>query len=287
MSIITCSKNNSYPNYEDWCNISNVTNVINSVDWVIYKRDDLDDFDNPIIRYYLCIGHMTVNMTGYSFGLRHFNINSSSDDIKFDISEDKMICNITTDKYKYEFKKGDIRDIKNNIGGVYKTNDFELISISKLNKLNNQSITTSDKYYLELDNDVLSLYVDNNYLWSKILSHIYTDGVYFMCKDKVFCVISNGGGILDIFNIDGSLYKNIQTSMDYITTAFIKEDDKQHKYLVLTGFIWQPVYVRQYIDVETVLYDKYKQKTYIKDLNSGDNKIHYGDDDFTYEDLHY
>jgi hypothetical protein len=282
MSIITCSNNNKYPDFTDWCNISNVTDEINSVDWVIYKRDDVDDDDNPIIRYDLCIGHMTVYRTGWSSCLRYFNIISSSDDIQFDISEDKSICKITTDKYIYEFKKSDFLTIKNNIGGVYRTNDFENISITKLTKL-----TNSDKYYLELDNDVLSLYVDNNYLWSKIISKKYTEGVYFICKDKVFCVIANGRGILDIFNIDGSIYKNIQTSMDYIERVSIKEDDKQNKYLVLTGFIWNPIYVVQYIDLETVLSDRIKQKTYIEKYNPGDNKLNLGDEDFSYEDMRY
>jgi hypothetical protein len=293
MSIITCSKNNTYPDFEYYCNFSNIIDVINPVDWVIYKWDNLDNNNNnnnnnnPNISYPLytiCIEHICAYTSGCLYGLSQFNIISSSDDIKFDISEDKTICKITTDKYKYEFKKSELRDIKNNIGGIYRTNNFDNISVCKINDM---SLNRTDKYYLELDDNILNVYVDNNYCWSKIISKKYTNGIYFMCKDKVFCVIKNGSGILNIFNIDGTLYKNIGTSMEYIKYAWIDEDedDNNNKFIRLSGFVWQPISVRQYIDVETVLFDRIKQKTYWQ--GDGYDKHDFGDDDFHYDDLQY
>ena len=44
-------------------------------------------------------------------------------------------------------------------------------------------------------------------------------------------------------------------------------DDKEGnpKYLKLAGFIWQPIEVVQYIDVNTLLNDKLRQKSYFDD----------------------
>ena len=54
-----------------------------------------------------------------------------------------------------------------------------------------------------------------------MICQLYTDGIYFEVKDNIFIVIDNGGGKIVIFNIDGSVYKILQTSMDYIENAKI------------------------------------------------------------------
>lgn len=94
-------------------------------------------------------------------------------------------------------------------------------------------------------------------------------------KDKVFTVLNNGCSIFDVFNLDGSLYKQIETSMEYIETYSIHSK----KILRIHGFVWQPVYHRQYIDVETIFADKIKQKT----ISEYDND--FDEDELKLEDL--
>jgi len=186
-------------------------------------------------------------------------------------NEDKSYCTITTDKYKYKFKQSDdTRDIQNAIGVIYKAKTIEFISVELIAKNN---IKSDDKYHLELDVNILNFFVDGVYQWSKIISLRYTSGIYFILRDKIFTVIENGCGTLDVFNLDGSPYKQIKTSMEYIEHSNII--DNNDKYLRLSGFIWQPIYVRQYIDIESLFGDKLKQKT----LWDGD------DDDFDEDEL--
>lgn len=135
-----------------------------------------------------------------------------------------------------------------------------------IRKLFNTEINLDKKYDFILDGNILNFYVDNIYSWSKIISLKYTKGIYFVLFDKIFTVIENGGGILNIFNLDGTLYKNINTSPDYIEHInIIKNDEDIDKYLEINGFIWQPIGVREYIDIDTLLSDNLRRKTFYED----------------------
>lgn len=249
-------------NYE--YNFTSETNVIEPENWSIVKSNEVDDNSNPVSRYTLCIEHVMAR-AGCLYGLCGFEIQSSSDNISVEISEDKNNCTIITDKYEYKFKKTTSRDIPNNMNGIYRSWNFEPEFIRKLF---NTEINSDKKYDFILDGNILNFYVDNIYSWSKIISLRYTKGIYFVLFDKVFTVEENGGGILNIFNLDGTLYKNILTSPDYIEYINIIENDEGiDKYLEINGFIWQPIYVRQYIDIDTLLSDKLRQKTFYEDDN--------------------
>jgi len=235
---------------------SNHTGIIeHPQDWIIYTH---------LNNYTLCIDYLCIQTGCMIYRLSRYNILSSTDNIIFNISDDKMICELITDKYKYKFKKTDKeREISNNLGGIYKTHEIELIFLEKLNHKNN----ISEKMYIDFEENIIDFYMNGKYCWSKIIATNYTKGIYFICLDKIFTVIQNGAGILDVFNLDGTLYKKIQTSMEYIRYANIIFNDKNEnpKYLKLVGFIWNPIEVVQYIDVNTLLNDKLRQKTYWED----------------------
>lgn len=228
--------------------------VIHPNDWIIYKS-----LDDKKYCYTLAIDYKIVKADCCHYCLSMYDILSSTDDIVLRTNEDNSVCTITTDKYKYEFTKSkNTDDIENLIGGVYKAQIIELISVELVEKNN---ISSNDKYHLELDDNILNFYIDGVYQWSKIISTKYTSGIYFVLKDKIFTVIENGCGILDVFNLDGSLYKQIQTSMEYIEHSHIINSDDKPTFLRLDGFIWQPVFLRQYIDIESLFADKLKHKT--------------------------
>lgn len=249
---------NTYYDFE----FTNETGVVeHPQDWIVYKRSDPDDHNKTI--YTLCIDYTCVKAGACSYGMSRYDIISSSDNITFDITDDKKECIITTDKYKYKFKKTDTeREIKNYIGGIYKTHEIEFIYVEQTNKKND----IKEKYYIDFEDNIINFYMDGQYCWSKIIATNYTQGVYFTCNDKIFTVIKNGAGILNVFNLDGTLCKKIQTNMEYIRYAYIIYDDKENpKYLKLIGFIWQPIEVVQYIDVNTLLSDRLRQKSYFDD----------------------
>ena len=256
-------------NHSSECDFSNVNGEVSHPnEWIIYK--EIED-GKPI--YTLCIDYLMAKDTCMHYGLSRYIIVSSSDNIILETTNDKTECTITTEKYKYQFKLSEnVRDIPNAIGGTYKAKQIEFISVEKICDQNSTKISSDDKYYLELDDNILNFYIDGVYAWSKIISLRYTSGIYFVLKDKVFTVIENGCGILDVFNLDGSSYKQIQTSTEYIENAYSINSEK---ILRINGFIWQPIYLRQYIDVESLFADKLKQKT----LWDGD------DDDFDEDEL--
>ncbi len=238
--------------------ISNVTNEVSHPnDWIIFKSKDNN--------YKLCIDYIGIKSGCAYYGLSTYDILSSSDDIILDISDDKTLCEVITDKYKYKFKQID-KDyvIKNTTNGSYKHKNFELISIDK----NIKNVDTEKKYDLELDADILNFYIDGKYQWSKIISTRYTKGIYFVLEDKNFTVFSNGDRNLDILNFDGSLHKQIKTSMEYIETFDIIYKDSKPKILKLCGFVWQPIFMKQYIDIDTLFLDKIKEVTY-DEYNTG------------------
>ena len=261
------SKDSSYE-----CDFSGISEEVSHPnDWIIYKQ--IQD-DKQV--YTLCIDYLMVKAGACLYGLSRYEIVTSNDNIILQTTDDKSECTITTEKYKYQFKVSDnVRDIPNAIGGIYKEKSIEFISVEKISHQTSTKISTDDKYYLELDDNILNFYIDGVYAWSKIISLRYTNGIYFVLKDKVFTVIENGCGILDVFNLDGSLYKQIETSMEYIETYSIHSE----KILRINGFVWQPVYLRQYIDVETIFADKIKQKT----ISEYDND--FDEDELKLEDL--
>ncbi len=225
--------------------------VIHPNDWIIFKSKNN--------KYKLCIDYIGVKSVNTYYGLSSPDILSSGDDIILEISDDKILCDVITDKYKYKFKQiDDDYVIKNITNGSYKYKNIELISIEK----NLKSVDTENKYHLELDVDILNFYIDGKYQWSKIISTRYTKGIYFILEDKIFTVISNGNRHLDILNLDGSLHKQIKTSMEYIETFDIIYKDSKPKILKLSGFIWQPIFMKQYIDIDTLFLDKIKEVTY-------------------------
>jgi hypothetical protein len=50
--------------------------------------------------------------------------------------------------------------------------------------------------------------------------------------------------------------------MEYIETFDIIYKDSKPKILKLSGFIWQPIFMKQYIDISTLFLDKIKEVTY-------------------------
>lgn len=270
--INTCSDTQ---NHSSECDFSNVNGEVSHPnEWIIYK--EIED-GKPI--YTLCIDYLMAKDTCVHYGLSRYIIVSSSDNIILETTNDKSECTITTEKYKYQFKVSEnIRDIQNTIGGVYKAKSIEIVRVEKISHEN----ICNDKYHLELDDNVLSFYIDGVYVWSKIISLKYTSGIYFVLKDKVFTVIENGCRILDVFNLDGSLYKHINVSIDYIEHSNIIYSDNTEKYLKLDGFVWHPVFLKQYIDVESIFTDKMKQKT-ISEYDDEYNQLN--DSDIEMDDL--
>ncbi len=252
--------------------LTSMDKVIHPNDWIIYKKGNI---------YTLCIDFLRIKTGNGCYGLPSHKIMSSSDNIVLEISDDKTICNVITDKYKYKFKNFDNNSpITNITNSSYKFKEIELLSIEK----NIKYVNTTDKYYLELDDSILNFYIDGDYKWSKIISLRYTKGIYFVLKDKIFTVIDNGGSMLDILNLDGSLYKQIKTKMDYIESFNIIYKDNEPKILKLKGFIWQPIFVKQYIDIETLFLDRIKEVTYYED-DDGDEDNHYLNDTYNEDDF--
>lgn len=254
---------------------TSVTDMNQPNDWIIYKSLNDEDEKYKYI-YSLCINYMSVKCGGCVYGLSNYVIVSQDDNIQLDVSDDKTYCTVITNKYTYKFIQSNNSDILNNNGCKYNTKYIELVSIEK----NNKEIENFDKYYLELDHNVLNLYMNDKYVWSKIISLHYTEGIYFVVEDKICTVIDNGGGILDVFNTDGTLYKQIQTSMDYIENAKIIYKNDIAKYLRLEGFVWQPVFVKEYIDIKSLFTDKLKQKT-ISEYDDAYNNSDIETDDFS------
>ena len=188
--------------------------------------------------------------------LSQFNIISLNDNITMNVLNDGNECEIITDKYTYKFKlSSEYHTIKNALGGFYNTYGIQLVEIVNKNK----TVETKEKLHLKLDENILNFYLDGEYAWSKIISLRYTTGVYFMIRYKIFTVIKNGCGDLDVFNLDGSKYKTIQTVMEYIETIDIISNDK---FLKLEGFIWNPIYIKELILIDSIFEDKIKYKTY-------------------------
>ena len=251
--------------------LTNLTDeVIHPNDWIIYKTKGNE--------YKLCVDYLGVNSANCYYGLSSFDIKSSSDDIILLVTPiGNAICYVITDKYKYLFEQSNSNNIiTNKINGSYKYTDIQLLSIEKILK----NVDTEDKYHLELDKDILNFYIDGEYKWSKIISTRYTKGIYFVLEDKIFTVIDNGNRKLDILNLDGSLHKKIKTSMEYIETFEIIHKDNKPAILKLSGFVWQPIFMKQYIDIETLFMDKMKQVTY-DEYNSGYKDHTFSEDEFT------
>jgi hypothetical protein len=229
--------------------------VIHPDDYIIYKYDDVDDDDNKIISYLLCLDYPYIKYNECTFSLPRYNIISSNDNIALNKLEDD-ICEIITDKYTYKFKKLDriYINAKNNMGGNYIAKQIDMLSITKNDKIKKN---IKDTYYLEKDNDIINFYNSGKYEWSKIISLRHTAGIYFVLRDKILCVIDNGDGILSIYNLDGTEYKTIRVDMDYICTINIEND----MYLYIKGFYWSPIHMKQYILIDSIFTDKIKSKT--------------------------
>lgn len=262
--------NESEKNYE--LDIISATDEISHPnDWIIYKTKDN--------KYKLGIDYLSIKSFCAWYGMS-YNILSSSDLIILETTDDKSVCDVITDRYKYKFKQSDtLYNITNNTTGSYKYKKIELVSIEK-NIDNLKKLNTEDKYYLELDEYILNLYIDGEYKWSKVISTKYTKGIYFVLGDKIFTVIDNGYSMLDIFNLDGSLHKQIKTSMEYIETFEIIYEDSKPKILKLNGFMWHPIYMNQYILIETIFMDKMKKITY-DEYDIGYKDHTFSEDEFT------
>ena len=68
--------------------------------------------------------------------------------------------------------------------------------------------------------------------------------------------------------------------MDYIENAKIIYKNDIAKYLRLEGFVWQPVFVKEYIDIKSLFTDKLKQKT-ISEYDDAYNNSDIESDDFS------
>jgi hypothetical protein len=257
--------------YDSEYDFSNITEeVIHPNDWIIYKF--INENKN---NYVLCLDYLSVKC-GYTYSLSLFDIYSDNDNINMIVSDDKQVCEIFTKKYKYIFKKSDeIHKIENSLKGFYNATGIKLISINKLfNNENSVILQNVSKYHFELESDILNFYQDGKYIWSKIISLRYTDGIYFVTRDKIFAVIENGCGELECFNLDGTHYKTIQARMEYIRNISIIEDEtEKEKYLKLRGFYWGPHYVKQIIQIDSLFTDK------LKGVEHSDNNIHSDDSD--------
>lgn len=234
----------------------NVDEVVHPNDWIIYKY--VDKTENKTI-YTICLDYLGVRSGHGISGLSRYDIISDDDNIIMNVSDDKNICEILTKKYKYKFSKSnECIKIENSLKGYYNAYSIELKELKNIEEFKKQS----EEYHLELDQNILNFYMDGIYAWSKIISLKYTGGIFLMLRDKIFTVISNGCGILEVFNLDGSEYKKINTSMEYIQSISISDDNK---FLKLSGFIWNPIYLKQYILIDSIFEDKLKSKSYCEE----------------------
>ena len=256
---------------------NNTEEVIHPNDWIIYKYNNKQEKKNY---YILCLDYLSVKC-GIIYCLSRYNIYSENDNINMIVSDDKQVCEIFTEKYKYIFKKSDkIRKIENSLKGFYNETNIELISVNKL--ITPFSPKNASKYYFELESDILNFYQDGNYIWSKIISLKYTKGLYFLLNDKIFAVIQNGCGNLECFNIDGTHYKTIQSIMEYITYySIIENESGKETYLKLSGFYWGPIDVIQIIQIDSLFTNKLKYKCFDDDTEYSDSNIQSDD---LYED---
>lgn len=243
--------------YTGWkdslCNFSsNTDEFVHPNNWLIYKYHDETENENT---YTLCLDYLGVEYGVCISMLSRYDIVSLDENITMNISDDDNECEIITEKYTYKFKKSyEYHTIKNALGGFYNTYEIQLVEVKNKNK----TVETKEKYHLELDKDILNFYLDGEYLWSKIISLKYTNGIYFVLRDKIFTVIDNGCGILNVYNLDGSEYKTINTNMEYIQCINITSNEK---FLKLEGFIWNPIYIKELISIDSIFEGKIKYKT--------------------------
>ena len=261
-----------YSGWDSACDISsNTTEYEHPNNWVIYKY--VDKYENKNT-YTLCLDYMAVNSRGCISMLSHFEIVSKDDNIIRNVSNDGLDCEIITEKYNYKFTRSlTCRTIKNSLDGFYNAPRIVLDSIVNRNRTI-ENAENPEKYHLNLDGNILNLYIDGEYAWSKIISLKYTEGTYFMLRDKVVTVINNGCGRLDVFNLDGSKYKTIYTEAEYIERADIICNGK---FLILYGFVRNPTYVKEIILVDSIFEDRVKQ--------GGKHIVYYeGDSDYDISD---
>ena len=238
--------------------------------WILYKYVYQD-----IASYTLFLNFMQVRSNpGFIQMLSRYSIYSDNDNITKEVSGNT--CTITTDKYKYIFvKSNDIIPIQNAIGGSYNANRIEVLSVNKITEL---ELTDKPEHYLKLDDDtnVLSYYHNNKYQWSKIISNKYTTGVYFILRDKIFAVIQNGEGQIEIFNLDGTHYSYLYPGcIEYIQRYELTYDsNNQPEYITFHGFIWNPHFLSVRVKVDSIFSDKLETKVKWRDddeSNSSDN----------------
>lgn len=254
--------------YYDWEDVlaiclENSGEFLHPNNWIIYKFVDKNGKEKAT--YTLALDYMGVRCGGICMLPRYSlvtddeytTLDISDDDIALDISDDKKLCRVITKNYTYHFKQSaDFTQIKNSIGGYYNYHSIELIEVKKNIIIENES--SQDKYNLQLDDNILNFYLNGKYAWSKIISLQYTEGVYFILRDKIFTVISNGYGILDVFNLDGTVFKKIHTSMEYIEWADLDEN-----FLTIKGFMWNPIYMQQKILIDSIFDAEIYSKTQV------------------------
>ena len=254
--------------YNRELNLCEATSEVTYPDnWVLYKS-----IYNNKSYYTLFLNFMQVLCNpGFIQMLSRYSIYSDNDNITKDVSGNT--CTITTDKYKYIFvKSNDIMSVKNTIGGSYNSHTIEVMSINKVTEL---ELTDKPEHYLKLDDDtnVLSYYHDNKYQWSKIISNKYTTGVYFILRDKIFTIIHNGYGKVDIFNFDGTHHSSFNPGfIEYIERYELTYDsNNQPEYITFHGFIWNPINLSVRVKIDSIFSDKLETKIKWVDDDSSDS----------------
>ena len=257
--------------YNHELNLCEATSEVTYPDnWILYKS-----VYNNKSSYTLFLNFMQVRCNpGFIQLLSRYSIYSDNDNITKEVSGNK--CIITTDKYKCVFVKSNhIMPVKNTIGGSYNSHTIEVMSINKVTEL---ELTNKPEHYLKLDDDtnILSYYRDNKYQWSKIISEKYTTGVYFILRDKIFAVIENGTGQIEIFNFDGSYHSSFNPGwIEYIERYELTYDsNNQPEYITFHGFIWNPHFLSVRVKVDSIFSDRLETKIKWRDddeSNSSDN----------------
>ena len=216
-----------------------------SDNWVVYR-------DRPS-NYTLFLNFACVNMhTGWKQLLPRYRICSDNDNIQKKVTGD--ICEVRTDNYLYVFKRGEKwrETIRNNLsGGSYTPFDIECLQVQKIKGLKRADVP---EHYIQLDEgtDILSYYHNGDYQWSKIICKKYTEGVYFILRDKIFAVIRNGLGVVNIFNFDGSDYSKFSPGyMEYIERYVIDGE-----YLRFYGFIWGPEFLTASVKIDSIFSER-------------------------------
>jgi hypothetical protein len=207
--------------------------------WIVYKHGPAS--------YTLFLNFMYVCVQPAYFNtLPHYKIISDDDNIRKTVTGDT--CELLTDKYRYVFRCSErSMQIENRIGGIYRASLIELQSIQKLTEA---ELAGKPEHYLQLDEGttILSYYYNNSYRWSKIISDRYTAGVYFILLDRIFAVMRNGSGQIDIFNFDGSHCGVFAPgSIEYIERYWIDGE-----FLYLYGFIWNPHYLTVKVKISSI-----------------------------------